>query len=259
MSFMNFFSGNAAPTADLGTAQPAQPAAPAQQQPTTPTPGQEPAGQQAQQQGAPGNEGQPTPPNPLDIYGKMFETTKDDGDTPSAPSLSLDSKVLSEVTNQLDFTKGIDPEMLQKLQSGDLSSLPDMLNAVARQAYSTAMQHNSALVDKFVSQRSDYDAQRIAPTVRDALTQSKLSTSVEGLDFPGMKQQLTDVASKLAKAYPDATPDWVAEQAQAYMRESAARVMGLTPEMIAQLQSMQQQQTTKKASEVEWDKYFDKE
>ena len=223
---------------------------------STPPAGQEPQGQQAQQQGSTSNEGQSTPPNPLDIYGKIFENNPDADSNSAPPSLSLDSNVLSDVTKQLDFTKSLDAEMMQRLQSGDLSSLPDVLNQVARQAYSTAMQHNSALVDKFVSQRAEYDAGRIAPTVKSALTESKLSSTMEGMDFPGMKQQLTEVASKLAKAYPDASPDWIAEQAQSYTRDSAMRALGINPEQIQQLQSQEQQQKT--AADTDWSTYFDK-
>lgn len=237
----------------FGSSQPAQ-SAPTEG--TTPPAGQEPQGQQQQQAGSAGNEGQTTPPNPLDIYGKIFENNPDADSNSAPPSLSLDSNVLSDVTKQLDFTKGIDSEAMQRLQSGDLSSLPDVLNAVARQAYSTAMQHNSALVDKFVSQRAEYDAGRIAPTVKSALTESKLSSTMEGMDFPGMKQQLTEVASRLAKAYPDASPDWIAQQAQDYTKQSAMRALGLSPEQIQQFQTQQQQQKT--AADTDWSTYFDK-
>ena len=246
----NFFGqSNDAPTnapAPTGQAQtPAQ--APA---------GQEPTGQAAQQQGAASNEGQSTTPNPLDIYGKMFENIPDADKNSAPPSLNLDSSVLDKVTKDLDFTKGIDQASLDALQSGDLSSLPSILNLVAKQAYSTAMQHNSALVDKFVAQRSEYDAQRIAPTVRGALTETHLSNDVSGLEFPGMKQQLSETASRLAKHYPDQSPEWIATQAKSYVKDMAMQALGIKPDQLQTLQSNQQRQQA--AESVDWSTYFDK-
>jgi hypothetical protein len=152
------------------------------------------------------------PADALDIFGKMFEN-QESGDSTTAPTLALGKESLDKVVGQLDFMSGIDQAQLDQLQSGDLSVLPAIMNAVARQAYSTSMQHNSALVNDFVGKRSEYDAQRIAPAIKSSMTQSKLDSDLG--DFgkhPAMKAQMTETAQRLSKAYPDASSEWIVEQ-----------------------------------------------
>lgn len=213
--------------------------------------GQQPTGQQSNGQQPPAPES-----NPLDIYNKMFEND-DSGDQDAPPALALGRETLDKVTSQLDFTSGIDQATLDQLQQGDLSSLPALLNKVAQQVYSMSMQHSTALTNEFVGQRSEYDSKRIAPTVKSTLTQSHLDNNLGDLSKqPAMKAQMTETAQRLAKAYPDATPEWIASQAKQYVIQSASQLLGISPEDLQQFQQKQQQQQ-QTAQSVNWKAYFD--
>lgn len=242
---------------------PAEPASGGQQAPQQFDSSGQPTGQPSgapaangDQGGQPGQTGQGAQENPLDIYNKMFEN-QSTGEEDAPPSLTLGKDTLEKVTGQLDFTSGIDPATIDQLQQGDLSSLPSLLNKVAQQVYSTAMQHNSKLVDEFVKQRSEYDSQQIAPAVKSTLTQSHLDQNLGDLSKqPAMKAQMTETAERLAKAYPDASPEWIAKQSKDYVIQSASQLMGTTPEEIQQLQQQKQQQQ-QTAQSVDWSTYFD--
>lgn len=221
--------------------------------------GGQPNGQQSADQQSTGDAGQEqgSESNPLDIYNKMFDTTNSaDDDAP--PSLALSREALDKVTSQLDFSSGIDQAALDQFAQGDFSALPSMLNKVAQQAYSTAMQHNSALTDQYVNQRSEYDSKRIAPAVKSTLTQSHLDKDLGDLaNQPAMKAQMSETASRLAKAYPDATPDWIASQAKQYVIQSASQLLGISPEDLTSIKANKQAET-QKAQSVDWSTYFDK-
>lgn len=218
--------------------------------------GQQPNGQQSgQDPNNPNGEGQGGQTNPLDIYNKMFEN-QESGDDDAPPSLALGKDTLEKVTGQLDFTSGIDQATLDQLQQGDLSSLPTLLNNVAKQVYQTAMQHNAALTNEFVGQRSKYDSERIAPTVKSTLTEARINDDLGDLsNQPAMKAQMTETAQRLAKAYPDATPEWIAAQAKQYVIQSASQLLGISPEDLQKFQSNQQQQA-QQARDVDWASYF---
>lgn len=220
-------------------------------------PGSQPnAGQGAGEGGQPkGGEGPGSQTSPLDIYNKMFEN-QESGDDDAPPSLALGKDTLEKVTGQLDFTSGIDQATLDQLQQGDLSSLPALLNNVAKQVYQTAMQHNAALTNEFVGQRSKYDSDRIAPTVKSTLTQARINDDLGDLsNQPAMRAQMTETAQRLAKAYPDATPEWIATQAKQYVIQSASQLLGISPEDLQSIQSKKQQQA-QTARNVDWGSYF---
>lgn len=259
--FSNFFgnsnSGEGAASGDAGGQQPNGAQGPGEGQPNGEN-GQ-PNGQQAAgQQGAgEGEGGQGKESNPLDIYNKMFENNTS-GDDDAPPSLALSREALDKVTSQLDFSSGIDQAALDQFAQGDFSALPSMLNKVAQQAYATAMQHNAALTDQFVNQRSEYDSKRIAPAVKNTLTQSHLDKDLGDLaNQPAMKAQMSETAQRLAKAYPDASPDWIASQAKQYVIQSASQLLGISPEDLNNIKANKQAEA-KKAQSVDWSTYFDK-
>lgn len=211
----------------------------------------------SQQEAGKGDGDKASEPNPLDIYNKMFENNTS-GDTDAPPSLSLSREALDKVTSQLDFSSSVDKAALDQFAAGDFSALPNILNKVAQQAYSTAMQHNSALTDQFVNQRSQYDSKRIAPAVKDTLTQSHLDKDLGDLaNQPAMKAQMSETAGRLAKAYPDASPDWIASQAKQYVIQSASQLLGISPEDLQSLKANRQAES-QKAQSVDWNTYFDK-
>lgn len=258
--FSNFFGGSnngAQPNGESADPNQQQGQQPGQQQSGGGQDPNQPSGQQQQGQ-QPNGQQSTKEQDPFDIYNKMFENT-DSGDTDAPPSLSIGKDTLQQVTGQLDFVSGLDQATLDQLQNGDLSSLPTLLNNVARQVYSTAMQHNAALTNEFVNKRSEYDSTRIAPTVKSTLTQARLDSDLGDLSKqPAMKAQMTETAERLARAYPDATPEWIATQAKQYVIQSAAQLMGVTPEQLKQLQSSNAQQSQQSAQNVDWSTYFDR-
>lgn len=183
-----------------------------------------------------------TPVNPLDAYAKMFDNASKSSDI-QAPSFKLDPKVLGEVSSSMDFTKSIDPALMEKALAGDTKALLATIQAVGRNAYSASLEHATSLTEKHLSQRAEYETSRVNSGVRQQLTSNELS-SAPNYAHPVVKAELNRVATQFSAANPDASPQEVAKAAQKYIADlSAALNPAATP-------------TKQTEGEVDWTKYL---
>lgn len=226
---MNIFSNMFSP-------KPAAPAADAPAPNTPPAPGATPDGK------IPGTDQHPV--NPMDAYAKLWDTTATDTSTP--PAFSIDPTTLDKVSGSLNFTQNVAPELMQKATSGDMAALMQIMNQVGQQAYKASISHNSALTDKFVAARSQYDFKNIGSTVKQEMTSTALQTSVPNASHPVVKQELRRIADAMQKQNPDASPQDIADSAKKYFNELYSAV---NPG-----QTQQEQQAA--TGEQDWDKYF---
>ena len=184
----------------------------------------------------------PNNQNPLDVYSKMFDNANNSSDI-QAPTFKIDPKVLSDVSSKMDFTKGINGEVLQKATSGDVNALLDIIKTVGQNSYRAAIEHNTALTDTFLNTRGEFEKKSLERGVKSQLTASELSNA-PNYNHPVVKAELNRIASQFAAANPDASPQEVAKAAQKYISDLQA---ALNPE-------------TKKGSseeeEMDWSKYL---
>ena len=225
MSIMDLFK-----TSTPAAQAPAAPAAPANQPPVSEANKEQQAAQ--------------TPVNPLDAYAKMYEDANKNTDI-QAPSFKLDPKVLGEVSKGMDFTKGIDQDLMAKALSGDAKSMLDLIQQTSRNAYSASLEHATALTETHLSQRSEYEGKRIDAGVKNQLTSSALSEA-PNYSHPVVKAELNRVASMIAQNNPDATPQQIAVAAQKQLQDLAAALT---------VQKSPEQQRAD-SGETDWSKYL---
>lgn len=222
--------------------------------------GNTPQQQHQQQEAQPDPNGQQgTEANPLDFFATMYDNADNGASSEEAPVFALDPEKLTAAASKLDFTKDLDPELLQGLASGDLTKLPELLNAVGRASYSQALQHGAALTDKFVGQHSDYQNKQLAPMVRDQLTQNELNSDAGGLDLsnPVVARAVADTAKQLSQRHPTLPPSVIAQKAKEYHIQLASTMLGMNAEGMQQLPDMyKQQQQQAQSQDTDWDAYF---
>jgi len=190
----------------------------------------------------PGTE--PIAVNPLDVYKKMYDTANTSSDI-QAPSFKLDPKTLGEVSSSMDFTKGIQPDLMEKALAGDVKSLLSVIQSVGRNSYSASLEHATALTETHLGQRADFDSKKLNAGVKQQLTSNELSTA-PNYDHPVVKAELNRVAEMFSKANPDASPQQIALAAQKHLTDlSSALNPGKTAE---------QQRTD--SGEVDWSAYL---
>lgn len=155
--------------------------------------------------------------NPLDSYAKMFEnaTKKEDN---VAPSFSLDPAVLADVSSKMDFTRGLNPELMKKAQDGDAVAMLQLINEVGRNSYRASLEHNTKLTETHLAQRSEFESRRVQEGVKQQLTSDALSSNAN-YNHPVIKQELNRIARDFANSpeYADASPQQIASAAKKYL------------------------------------------
>lgn len=181
--------------------------------------------------------------NPLDMYKALYENAGKDTE-PVAPSFKLDPEILNKVSSSMDFTKGVEEDLLNKALSGDSKALLSVMQHVGRNAYSASLEHATALTDTHLSQRQEYDTKRLNEGVRSRLTEEAL-TSAPNYSHPVLKAELNRIASMIARQNPDASPSQIAKQAQEHLNNlSDALKRDTTPA------------SAKREKEIDWTKYL---
>lgn len=183
------------------------------------------------------------PVNPLDAYKKLWDNSNTPPEAP--PAFSLDPKTLGEVSSKLNFTQSMDPELLAKATSGDTQAMMQMMNHVGQQAYQAALSHSSALTDKFVGARSEFDQKGFSSKVKSELTSSHFS-DIPNSNNPVVRAELSRIATAMQKENPDASPQEIAGAAKDYFKNIYA---AMSPEPTAQ-------EKQKTSGETNWDDFF---
>ena len=169
--------------------------------------------------------------NPLDVYKGLFdnEPPKDKDGKPivnEPPKFNLDAKTIGEAASKIDFTAGLPKEVTDKLNSGqlDTQTMNILLNHVARNAYGKAMEHASSLTDRFVGMRLGHEQQALGPQVRRLLAQSQVLSNPNVAKNPAVREHMDIISDGLARKFPDATPEWIAQKTTEYFQHLAVTV-----------------------------------
>ena len=161
--------------------------------------------------------------NPIDQYKKMLYAA-DNNSAIEAPSFSLDPKIVADVASKMDFTKGLNPELIQKATSGDAASMMQLIQEVGRNSYRASLEHATKLTDTHLGQRSEFESKRVKEGVRSQLTSDALSQGSDtnaNLNHPVVKAELNRIAKSFANSpeYADASPQEIARAAKQYMTD----------------------------------------
>jgi hypothetical protein len=162
---------------------------------------------------------QPSTENPLDVYTKLYDNANKT--TPEAPpSFNLDPKVVADVAGKMDFTKGVDPALVQKATSGDAAAMMQLIQEVGRNSYRASLEHTTKLTETHLGQRSEYDNKRVESGIKSQLTADALS-SAPNYNHPVIKSELNRIANQFASSpeYADATPAQIANAAKQYLND----------------------------------------
>ena len=232
MSWLNNLFSGQAPAAQQAPATTAAPATGGQQASPEAT-------QQVQQQTTAATN---VSNNPLDLFMQLGQNNGN-GQQGQAPQFDIPQDALATVAKQLDYSKAIPQEALQKLQSGDMSALGDILNSALQAQYMTMMQQMPKLTQAYVDNRISHDRQSFQSDVRSQVVENSLN--IKDL-HPVAQTMFRDTAKKLAAQYPDANPKEIETQTWQLMETLGSQFN----------RTAQTQQQAQKASEVNWDEFI---
>lgn len=166
------------------------------------------------------------PQNPLDSYTALYENANKA--SPDKPlSLALDSKVVKDVANTMQFTTGFDPAVLTAAMGGNQEAFLQVMNQVGRNAYEQALVHGTTVTGKYLDLAAPQQAKHVGELVRTNLVNA--SVADDGMfSHPVMQQEFNRMATMIAAANPEASPHSIAAQTKAYFT-NLAQAMGMQP------------------------------
>jgi len=166
----------------------------------------------------PNGDGDKKSTNPLDQFKGLFDNANTSGAS-KAPEFQLDPEAVKKLVQSMSFSDHVTPELAQKLQSGDATAMKEAFDILGRQTYSRIFEHLPVLTDKFINARLAHERQGLGGSVKQELTKNNLEKLAA--NNPVLKEQLDSIASRILGKYPDATPDWIAEQTSKYFMDVA--------------------------------------
>ena len=157
--------------------------------------------------------------NPIDIF--AVQSDNSGSDTP--PGFTLDDKSLQTLANGQDFFKGVDPELLNKANSGDLVAQREVQQAAMRNMYQTLLRHQSALTETFTSAREKHNQGKLGSVVRRELAVGSLANT-PNFTNPAVRNHLVSLAQQFEKIHPDATAEQIATMARQAVMDMASAI-----------------------------------
>lgn len=173
--------------------------------------GQQPQGQQQQV-------------SPLDSFSGLWQTATNPDGTPKAapadpwsePLINGDPAKIMENASKHDFTRNVNPELMQKAMNGDFASMVQIINSVGQQALGLSAQLAVASVEHGGKQiRSRFD-QTFASKLRDTEL-SQVNSNHPALSHPNAKPLLRTLTQQAAQANPNLSPAEARKMAEDYL------------------------------------------
>lgn len=164
--------------------------------------------------------------NPIDVYKDLWANPTQSVNE-QAPQFKVAPEMIEKVTAQLDFSQNLPPELTEKLQSGEQLNAQDIMaamNHVGRATYAKAVEHLSHLTGTYVDLHSKHSQKGLPSLIKNHLAQSKISNIPAVKSNPALQEHLKEIGGRIAQRYPDASEDWVAEQASKYFVDMARSI-----------------------------------
>jgi hypothetical protein len=171
------------------------------------------------------------PSSPLDAFADVFKidpNAKPKADPLSEKLLSLDPAKLAASVTKMDFSRSLNPELVQKALSGDAASFSAALNQVTQSAFAASTQMVVNLMEQaFAKNNSRFDSV-LGDRIRNANLAYTKPTN-EALTHPAAQPVLAAMKAQIANQMPHLSPTDVASKAEEYFLAMADAVTSKKP------------------------------
>lgn len=156
--------------------------------------------------------------SPLDAFQDIFkiDPNKQPAKNPLEDKLfNLDPKKLGDAVSKLDFTRGLNPESIQKALQGDVAEFGNIMNHVTRSAYMMSTQMLLSMMEGGIRTNNERFTGTLDGKFRDFNIQSA-SSSNPALNHPSAKPVVSALKQHIAQQNPSLSPAEVQKQAEDY-------------------------------------------
>lgn len=186
--------------------------------------------------------------DPLAPFADIFYNAPVDGKK-QAPQYKLSPDVIKQAADSLDYSDSIPKDFKKRMAEGDDTVWAELVNGLGRKAYSHALEHNSVLTDRFVSQRSEFDRSGYGTEVTKTLAKQSLKSIAE--KSPAAAKFLEGIHADLLEKNPDATPEWLEEQSKKFILSMGGII---APDEFVENKRIQEK-NAQDGGDVDWDKW----
>lgn len=219
-----------------------------------------------------GSQGQPDggkpQPTPLAKYDNLFDDPTNNQPTPQNGEQNPQGKNpgkpqavnYAEHAKNLNFSRTIDPVIMQKAVAGDVQAFSSVIDSVARSAWAA-----SAKAAEQISQRGITDFEtRFGSELPGKFREFSLNTTSTKhpiLSKPSVKPLVAAIKQRMAGIYPDATPQELQQQAEDYFLAMNEEITGeqtktQQAEQVNQVSDAKRVQEQQANGEFDWDEHY---
>lgn len=137
------------------------------------------------------------------------------------PAINADRTKIDAVAKGIDFTKGINPTLVQKALAGDQAAFLQVLNESAQQGFAVAMQASSHLVDKQSGAVIDHMQTALPNQLKTFQSRESFLGANPKFNDPAVQPLLSVIQTQLVNQFPTATAAEIAQHAQKYLMSVA--------------------------------------
>lgn len=187
-------------------------------------------------------------PSPFEAFKDIWQTPDNtDPNASQAIFSNLDPKKLMESARQVDFTKTIAPESLQKIQAGGpeaVAAFAQAMNNVAQTVYAQSAVATTKIVEQALGKAQERIDNQLPSMVTRLTANQNLVAENPLIRNPAISPIVEALQMKLQMKNPNATPAELNQQVNAYLGELAK---SFGPKPVA---------TETKPGEVDWSTFL---
>lgn len=204
-----------------GQANQAPAQAPIQQAQPTP-PGNIPAEQTTAMQSAPGNVNAPasSTPSGLDQFNEIWKPVESPEGGTNNSLFNVDPKQLMEAAAKVDFSKSLNPQLVQAVAAGGegaLKALPQLMNAMSQTVYAQNAMTTTKIIEQAVKQTRDSIMADLPQHIKLQSLNDGLRQSNPALNHPAAAPILGALQQQLTVKYPNASASELQTMATQYL------------------------------------------
>lgn len=200
--------------------------------------------------------------SPLSEYTKIWETPANPAATAAtlASSMTADPEKMLAAARTIDFTKGMDPTMLEAASKGDAGALANLINGAAQNAYAQGAQATVAISKRMLEEQATNFSTKYAPAMlRDASISSAVEKAIPLSQDPAAAPIVAALRTQLSATFPTASADEVTAHVENYLQDFSRRAVeskGGRVTTAADLAVTAARNPLARGEDTDWSKFF---
>lgn len=162
--------------------------------------------------------------SPTENFADLWSTTPSQQGN-QAPNFRLPPEQLGQVTAKMDFTQGLNPEILAKIGAGGpeaIQAMAEAMNHVGRQVFTQNANFSSHLSERTFQEGSNHFGRALPNLVTNHLAKDALYQANPKLRDPAVAPLVEAMQMQLQTKHPNATPQEINAQVNAYFTKVAS-------------------------------------